>query len=136
MHEGDGIDPDRIVLRTEDQALVGDQAQRSQALLAVSQEEQDLTNQKQDAELQKQKAELARLAESIARLRSLFGSSLFAIMWVWCIAIIAVVVLQGWGIEEFALSDAAITAFFTGASAQVIGLVVVVVRSLFPTKPE
>jgi hypothetical protein len=63
--------------------------------------------------------------------RAKYTKRLYVTMVAWMGAVYAVIVLSGWSIGGFALSDGVLIALITGTTANVIGLFVIVARYLF-----
>ena len=64
--------------------------------------------------------------------REEFAHKVFRLVVGWIIAVGALLCLSGWGVWDFQLSDSVLITLVGGTSASVIGLLAIVMRSLFP----
>lgn len=84
--------------------------------------EEDLVSKKQDREQRKE-----------------FAAKIFSLTVGWLVCVVLILLFQGWGIafscvetDRFHLSDSVLIALITGASVNIIGLMAIVIRYLFP----
>jgi len=64
--------------------------------------------------------------------RKEYADKLFILIKYWLIALLAVLLINGWGILWFELSDAVLLALVGGTTANVLGLFLIVLYYLFP----
>lgn len=84
---------------------------------------------KEDQEREEGRLQLENLG-TILELRSRYASRLMFLLWVWMVVVAATLLLQGAG--WFDLSDAVLVAALSTTSVNIIGLVAIVARYLFP----
>lgn len=83
-------------------------------------------------ELEKSQLLNQELLDNIVR-RGNWGNRIFWLLLGWLIAVIAIVVLQGFSIAGFRLSDSIIIAFIGTTTADVLALGYIVAKYLFQT---
>jgi len=84
-------------------------------------------------DVEEQKAKVRGALQDINE-RKKYGTCIFGLVTVWLVAMVTVLVLQGFSVRSFSLSDAVLVAVVTTTTGGVVGLLALVVKYLFPSK--
>ena len=101
--------------------------------------DQDLPDLSLDLEEHKLEFQLTCLAEDLKQLQDTHGlrldytAHIFKLVCAWLACVVACVVLSGFGLWGFKLSDSVLIAFITSTTVNVVGLFVLVAKWMFPT---
>lgn len=93
-----------------------------------------VAGESQKADLEKQKLENAALRQDTAH-RDKWGKRVFPMCAAWLVAVIVILLLQGFQIWGFHLDNSVLIAFIGSTTADVIGLGYIVANYLFPKHP-
>lgn len=87
--------------------------------------------EKKDYEIEFLKQQIKDL-ESNRGLREKLAICCFVFMCVWACIVFSIIFLSGFSFYSFTLSDSVLITLLTGSTVNVIGLVVVILRGIFP----
>lgn len=73
--------------------------------------------------------------EQDINLRKDFASKIFWLVICWLVAMLAILVLEGFKIGDFSLSNSVVLALIGSSTLNILGLLYVVTHYLFPKKP-
>ncbi len=89
--------------------------------------------EQRDLSKERERAELKSLRQDIEQ-RARYARQIFRLICTWLVALLGVLVFQGFGLSGFKLSDSVLMTLIGGSTGSVLGLFLVVVRYLFPNR--
>jgi hypothetical protein len=84
-------------------------------------------------DVEEQKAKVRSALQDINE-RKKYGTCIFGLVVLWLVAMVTVLVFQGFSFRAFTLSDTVLVAVVTTTTGGVVGLLALVVKYLFPSK--
>lgn len=84
-------------------------------------------------DIEEQKAKVRSALQDINE-RKKYGTCIFGLVILWLVAMVTVLVFQGFSVRSFSLSDPVLVAVVTTTTGGVVGLLALVVKYLFSPK--